>query len=167
MLRFGALVLAAMLTSADAAPPPELAVLLVEFRADAKFIGFPRHCPGATPEEDASPDMICTAALYEGPVHVVRQIGGSRSVYGDRMRYTAHAYSIPAGGRLLVRAYRMPDEPGMFATWWKWPDENGEICIDAAEAKAMEIEARWLKWRARTIIGEGDGKAYPVRCLKA
>jgi hypothetical protein len=165
MLRLGALALAAMLTRADAAPPPEMAVLLVEFREDARFIGFPRHCPGATPEEDASPDMICTAALYEGPVQVVRQLGGARSVYGERLRYTAHAYPIPAGGRLLVLAYKMPDEPGMFATWWRWPDERGEIGVDADEAKTLGIEARSLKWRQRTeTVGD---KAYPKRCLRA
>lgn len=166
MLRMGALALAAALPSVDAADPPETAVLLVEFQSDARFIGFPQHCPGATADEDASPEMICTAELWEAPTYVVRQIGGARSVYGDRLRYTAHAFRIPAGVRLLVRAYKMPDAPGMFAFWWRAPDENGEICLDAAEATALDIEARWLKWRARTIIGEGDGKAYPMRCLK-
>jgi hypothetical protein len=145
-------------------PGLERALLVVEFTARAKFIGFPKHCPGATEEEEAEGDVLCTAALYEGPVRIVQRLAGSPAVKGKRLRYTAHAYPMVRGMRLLVLAYVMPENGNMFAPYWEWPGEEGDVCLDAKQAAALEVTEAWQHWRERAIIGEGDGKRYPVRC---
>jgi hypothetical protein len=146
-------------------PKFERALLVVEFKASAKFIGFPKHCPGVTEDEEAAGDVLCNAALYEGPVTVVQHLAGSRTVKGRRLRYTAHAYPMFRGMRLLVLAYVMPEGGGMFAPYWEWPDEQGEVCLDAKQAEALEVTEVWQLWRERVIVGEGDGKRYPMRCI--
>lgn len=165
------LLLALAALSAAAAPAPEVpkaperALLVVEFRAKAKSAGFPARCPDADPNEEPDPESICTAAFFEGPVRIVRRLSGPDSVRGARLRYTAHAYPMFRGMRLLVIAHVRPDGAGLFASWWEWPDERGEVCLDDGEAARLEIADVWRQWPERVIIGEGDGKSYPVRCL--
>lgn len=157
--------LAASATAPDAPKAPERALLVVEFKAKAKFVGFPERCPDQDPAEAPDPEAICTAALFEGPVRIVRRLAGPDSVRGGRLRYPAHAYPMYRGMRLLVIAHVRPGVAGLFAHWWEWPDDRGEVCLDGGEAARLEISEAWRQWRERAIVGEGDGERDPVRCL--
>jgi hypothetical protein len=66
---------------------------------------------------------------------------------------------------MLVQAYVRPGSEGLFAPWWQTPDENGDICVHEEEAAGLGIRSQWLRWGARVVIGEGDGKRYSMRCL--
>ena len=149
----------------EAPKAPERALLVVEFRAKAKFAGFPARCPDEDPAAEPDPEAICTAGFFEGPVRIVRRLAGPDFVRGARLRYTAHAYPMFRGMRLLVIAYVRPDGGGLFAPWWEWPDERGEVCLEDHEAAFLEITDVWRQWRERVVIGEVDGKRYPMRCL--
>ena len=161
----GALPEMAMLAAAQSAePPPEFAVLVVEFRSVAKFAGIPKVCPGADPGK-ASEDDICIAELYDVPVRTVRRISGPPKVEGRNLRYTAHNLNGPEGRRMLVMAYPWKRE-WLVAGWWNIPDERGEVCLDVQDAENLRIKAEWLRWREHVLAGEGDGKSHPVRCLR-
>lgn len=162
----GALPAVAMLLAGQqvAQPPPEFAVLVVEFGGVAKFAGEPKVCPGADPSE-ASEDDLCIAEVYDVPVRTVRRISGSPKVAGRALRYTAHNLYGPAGRRLLVKAF--PWKRGwLVAGWWRLPNERGEVCLDGQEAEELRITARWSRWREEVIVGKGGGKSYPMRCLR-
>lgn len=159
-----ALPVVAMLVAVEhAEPPPKVAVLVVEFEAESKFIGLPEVCPGSDPNE-ARADEVCTAELYDAPVRVVRHIGGAR-LSGHSLRFPGHALRVRQGARMLVLA--QPWKSGwLFASWWDRPDARGEVCLDAEQAGHLRITSEWSRWRARTIMGEGDGVSYPMRCLR-
>ena len=160
----GALPAAAILLAAqNVGPPPEFAVLVVEFEADAKFAGLPRVCPDADPGE-AQEGVVCTAELYDAPVQVARHIAGAR-LTGHSLRFPGHALRVRAGSRMLVSAQRWKSG-WLFARWWELPDARGEVCLDAQEAGHLRITATWSRWRSRTVVGEGDGISYPLRCLR-
>lgn len=163
----GALPAAAMLLAgqqeAEASPPPEFAVLVVEFGGVAKFAGVPKVCPGDDSGE-ASEDDICVAEVYDVPVRTVRRISGPPKVAGRMLRYTAHNLYGPAGRRLLVKVF--PWRPGwLVAGWWDLPDERGEVCLDWQDAEALRITAHWSRWPAR-VTGGGNAISHPVRCLR-
>lgn len=161
----GALPAAAMLLAAPGAdPPPEFAVLVVEFRDDSKFGGFPKVCPGGSPGE-GNEDSICIAELYDAPVRLLRRISGPSKVTGWRLRFTAHALRVHVGARMLVMAYRW-DGDRLFAPWWELPDERGEVCLDVRNAEYLGIKAEWSRWRERVTVGEGDAIPYSSRCLR-
>lgn len=161
----GALPAAAMLLAAPSAdPPPEFAVLVIEFREVAKFAGFPKVCPGTAPGQ-ASEDDLCIAELYDVPVRTVRRISGSPKVAGRMLRYTAHNLYAPPGRRLLVQAFPWKRD-WLVAGWWEMPDEHGEICLDAQDAENLQIAAEWSWWRERVRVGAGDGKSDSSRCLR-
>lgn len=161
----GALPAVAMLFAAPSTePPPEFAVLVVEFREVAKFAGFPKVCPGTAPDE-ASEDDLCIAELYDAPIRVVRRISGPPKIVGRKLRYTAHNLYGPPGRRLLAEVWLWKRE-WLVAAWWDLPDERGEVCLDAQDAESLRIKAQWSRWRERVTDGQGDGKSYPMRCLR-
>jgi hypothetical protein len=161
----GALPVAAMLFATPGAdPPPEFAVLAIEFREVATFAGFPKVCPGTAPGE-ASEDDLCIAELYDVPVRMVRRISGPPRVAGRMLRYTAHNLYGPAGRRLLVQAFLWKRD-WLFAGWWEMPDERGEVCLDAQDAENLQIKAQWSRWREQAAVEAGDGKSHPIRCLR-
>ena len=120
-----------------AAPAPEPSLMIVEFPFGAKFIGFPKRCPGST-EED-SDDDICIAELYEGPAQTVRHISGPPIRRRVRLRLTAHARNWPAGTRMMVLTIPFNDKgkTGNFAYWWDLPTDGVDYCMDT------ETLARW------------------------
>lgn len=154
--------LAASATAPEAPNAPEPALLVVEFKAKAKFAGYPARCPDQDPAAAPDPEAICTAGLFEGPVRIVRRLAGPDSVRGARLRYPAHAYPMYRGMRLLVLAYVRPGG-GLHAPWWKWPNDQGEVCLDDYVAKRLDISEVWRRWPERVIVGEVE--RFPVRCV--
>lgn len=161
----GALPAMAMLAAVQTVEaPPEFAVLVVDFRGDAQFAGLPKVCPGSDPA-DAQEDEVCIAELYDAPVRIVRRIAGTPKVTGRSLRFTAHAIRVSSGSRMLVMAYRWKRD-WLFAPWWELPDKRGEVCLEKVSAERLRIEPEWSRWRLRTIVGEGNGIPYPLRCLR-
>jgi len=111
------------------APAAEATVMIVEFPRGARFIGFPRRCPGST--EDDPDEGTCLAELYEGRAIVVRHLSGPRVGRRARLRLTAHARNWRPGTRMLVATWPFNDQgtTGNFAFWWEVPEANGDYCM--------------------------------------
>jgi hypothetical protein len=130
--------IAALLLAATMAPgqavgaqtASEPTIMIVEFPRGARFIGFPRRCPGST-EEVLPEDELCLAELYEGWARVVRHLSGPRVTGRQRLRLTGHARRWGSGTRMLVLTWPFDDRGtrGNFAAWWDEPAQGDDYCM--------------------------------------
>ena len=144
--------------ASDAVKSADFAVVLIELTGRSEYKGVPLICPGDT--EPTKPDDICLSAVYDVPIDRVRRIAGPRSIRGRRLRYKIIESGLPEGMTILAAVVRTDDAPGLYAPWWKMPDERGDICLSREDAESLKIVPQWSRWNARVI-----GVHYPVRCL--
>lgn len=138
----GLLLLAAAGASPSAATDPaafsEPGVMIVEYRRQARMVGFPAVCPGDPPNLPPD-DGLCMAELYEGPARVIRHLAGPPARLPGPLRLTAHARRWPAGTRLLVIARPFEDGgvKGTFAFWWQQPGRDGDFCLGKQQIERL------------------------------
>ena len=147
-----AMVAATTASAQESAHEPTL--MVVELPRGARFIGFPRRCPGGSGEE--SEDSICIAELYEGWATRVRHISGPQVAYRSRLRLTAHAQSWPPGTRLLVAVFPFQDQAanGQFAYWWDLPAAGDDYC------QAIDDLRTWSDDAVRRAFGQGYRRRF-------
>lgn len=156
------------------APPAETqsdnrpALMFVEFRQPAKYIGVPKICPGSSPEENQD-EILCVAELYQGPAERLRHLSGPKVPRNMRLRATAHsAYKFLRPGTLLLVAARPFEDQGtqgVFAHWWTMADDDGRFCFREDELAELGIDKLWRKAK---LSEERDpaGSITRHRCLK-
>lgn len=153
---------------ADAQNDNRPTVMFVEFRQPAKFVGFPKICPGSPP--DANPEEeICLAELYQGPASRLRHLSGPRTSRSMRLRTTAHSAHVflRPDNLLLVAARPFDDEgtKGIFAHWWIMADEKGRFCLRESQIAELGLAKYW--GRAKLWVEDGPYVKDPIRrrCL--
>jgi hypothetical protein len=114
------------------AKPVDYAVVLVELTGRSEYKGVPLICPGDT--EPSRPDDVCISAVYDVPIDIVRRVGGVSSIRGRKLRYKIAESGFPEGITILAAVVRTADTPGLYAPWWKMPDERGDICLNREDA---------------------------------
>jgi hypothetical protein len=145
-------------TASDPAKPADFSVMLIELTGRSEYKGVPLICPGDS--EPSKPGDICMSAVYDVPIDVVRWIAGPRTIHGRRLRYKIIESGFPEGMTILAAVVRTQDAPGLYAPWWKMPDERGDICLSREDAESLKIVSQWSRWKSRLL-----GEHYPVRCL--
>lgn len=145
------------------------ALMFVEFRQPAKFIGFPKICPGSSPDENPD-EVICPAELYQGPAMRLRHLSGPKTPRNMRLRTTAHSAHVylRPGNLLLVAARPFDDQGtrGIFAHWWTMADEKGRFCLPENDLAELGLAKYW--GRAKLWVEDGPYVKDPIRrrCLK-
>jgi len=143
--------------AADPAKPVDYGVVLIELTGKSEYKGVPLICPG---DSVPKPEDLCMSAVYDVPIDIVRRIAGPPSIRGHKLRYKIIESGFPQGMTILAVVVRTSDAPGLYAPWWKMPDERGDICLSREDADDLKIVPQWSHWRSRVI-----GESYPVRCL--
>lgn len=144
-------------------------MMFVEFRQPAKFIGFPKICPGSSPDENRD-EQLCLAELYQGPAERLRHLSGPKTQRTMRLRTTAHSAHVflRPGTFLLVAARPFEDQgtSGVFAYWWAMADDDGRFCLAESEIAELGLSRYWS--RAKLWVEDGPYLKEPVRrrCLK-
>lgn len=147
----------------------EPTLMVVEFPRGAKFIGFPRVCPGST-EEDSERDL-CLAELYEGWATRVRHISGPRLPLRSRLRLTAHARNWLPGTRMLVAVLPFQDEAvtGQFAYWWDQPAAGDDYCQAIEDLQTWPespIRAAFMRGYQRRFRPDDYLERADFRCIR-
>jgi len=144
-------------------------MMIVEFPRGARFVGFPRRCPGAT--EDDGADDICLAELYQGWARVVRHLSGPQVARRALLRLTAHARRWPEGTRMLVATRPFEDQgvSGNFALWWDLPLDGDDYCMtvnDMARSGDNEITRVFARGGARRFHPIDYSDRADFRCIR-
>ncbi len=150
----------------------EPTLMVVELPRGARFIGFPRRCPGDTEEEpEGSEESLCLAELYEGWATRVRHVSGPRLAYRSRLRLTAHAKSWPPGTRLLVAVLPFQDQgvSGRFAYWWDPPAAGDDYCQAIGDLRSWPdnaIRQAFTRGYHKRFRPHGYLEATDFRCIR-
>jgi hypothetical protein len=150
-------------------PVSEPTLMIVEFPRGARFIGFPRRCPGST--EDVKDDEICLAELYEGRARIVRHLSGPPVRWGERLRLTAHARNWPAGTTMMVLTRPFDDHgtTGNFAFWWDLPNDGDNYCLTTeslADWGDDPVSRQFAKGYRRRFRPDFYVERTDFRCIK-
>ena len=159
--------------SAQAPAPatdPEPSLAIVEFPQGARFIGFPKRCPGST-DDDVGEGDICLAELYEGRALTIRHLSGPRLRWRERLRLTAHARNWRAGTRMMVLTIPFNDRgtTGNFAYWWDLPNDGDDYCLSTEELAGWgddPVSRAFAKGHRRHLRPDFYVERTDFRCIK-